>query len=147
MNLVECCCSHSAWLQNLRSLPDDLRYKYLKKAKQRSDQRSQTYVNFSSVSSYSSISLHPSPPRSADLLPMPPSLPLFPHPNRRDLQKNQFPPPSEERPNVSPVCLIDDAQTPSHTPLLFIAPQSWSLFSAFLWQIITGDVIAIPPGE
>lgn len=52
-----------------------------------------------------------------------------------------------ERPNVSPLCLIDDVQTPSHTPLLFIAPQSWSPFSAFLWQIITGDVIAIPCGE
>lgn len=52
-----------------------------------------------------------------------------------------------ERPNVSPLCLIDDAQTPSHTPLLFIAPQSWSPFSAVLWQIITGDVMAIPSSE
>lgn len=52
-----------------------------------------------------------------------------------------------ERANVSPLCLIDDTQTPSHTLLLFIAPQSWSPFSAFLWQIITGDVIAIPSGE
>lgn len=62
------------------------------------------------------------------------------------LEKNQFPSPAE-RPRVSPVCLIDDAQTPSHTSQLFMAPPSWPPFSAFLWQIITGNVTAFPPGE
>lgn len=102
-------------------------------------------IRFSSFFSQYRISSHPIPPSFSPPVPIPP-LSFFHTLIVETYRKINFHYPVE-RPNVSPLCLIDDAQTPSHTPLLFIAPQSWSPFSGFLWQIITGDVIAIPPGE
>lgn len=103
-------------------------------------------ISFTSIFSHILSHLTPFPPSPSPLLPSPPTPPFFHTLIVETYRKINFHYPAE-RPNVSPPCLIDDVQTPSHTPLLFIAPPSWSPFSAFLWQIITGDVIAIPRGE